>query len=291
MREKIMAFIRKTTFIASSGIVGAIACFVSNPYKSHQDFENQKVTTLASKKISDTHSIGKETVSKLPKVAVVLDRMQDGQLKDRSSCVSACFSASMYAITGGPSSGKTSIIKELEKRGECVVHEAAADWITSKIKAGVLEPWKENDFVLNIFKLHLERERPYLSFDGRVFIDRGIFDVYAFVMNYGLAGTQALVYINEVLNQIGFNQRYKAVFFVLPYETKEFSPLQTEVRRENAQEAAKQEAAIYAIYCKHNNFIVVPGGLSPQERADFILEKIRQMDSAVSVPSNLLKST
>jgi predicted ATPase len=190
---------------------------------------------------------------------------------------STCFAASMYAITGGPSSGKTSIIKELEKKGESVVHEAATDWITSKIKAGVLEPWKEKSFVSDIFKLQLEREKPYLSLDGRVFIDRGIFDGYAFARSYELAGTPTLDYLNQVLKQIDLNQRYKAVFFVLPYESN-FSPLRTEVRREDAQEAAKLEVAIYAIYCRHDNFIVVPGGLTPQERADFILEKIRHMD-------------
>ena len=99
-------------------------------------------------------------------------------------------------------------------------------------------------------------------------------------MGYGLAGTPTLVSLNEVLNRIDLNQRYKAVFFVLPYETN-FSPLQTAVRWENAQEAAKQEAAIYAIYCRHDNFIVVPGGLSPEERADFILEKIRPMEESL----------
>ena len=78
-------------------------------------------------------------------------------------CFTVCLAALMYAITGGPSSGKTSIIKELEKKGESVVHEAATDWILSKIKAGVPEPWKEKNCILDIFKLHLERERPYLS--------------------------------------------------------------------------------------------------------------------------------
>jgi len=186
----------------------------------------------------------------------------------------------LYAIIGRPASGKTSIIKELEKRGESVVHEAATDWFASRISAGAREPWKEKSAILGIFELQLERERPHLSLDGRVFVDRGIFDGYAFAMGYGLAGTPTLVYINEVLNRIDLNQRYKAVFFILPYETN-VSSLQTEVRREDAQEAAKQEAAIYAIYCKHDNFIVVPGGLSPQERADFILEKIRLMEESV----------
>jgi predicted ATPase len=187
------------------------------------------------------------------------------------------FAALMYAITGGPSSGKTSIIEELAKRGEPVVHEAATDWIKTKISTGNSTPWKEESFTLDILKLQIEREIPHLSLDGRVFIDRGLFDGYAFAMTHGLAGTETLASLNEILNPIDLNERYQAVFFVLPYEDN-FSPLQTEVRRENAQEAAKLEVAAYTIYCRHRNFILVPGGLTPQKRADFIMEKIREID-------------
>lgn len=187
------------------------------------------------------------------------------------------FAALMYAITGGPSSGKSSIIKELEKQGETVIHEAATDLIIDKIESGVQEPWKEGDFQLNILKMQLEREEPYLSSDGRIFVDRGLFDGYTYAMEQNLAGTQTLASLNELLNPIDLNQRYKAIFFVLPYETN-FSPHQSEVRRENSHNAAKLEVATYALYCRHKHFIIVPGGLTPQERADFILGKIDQMD-------------
>ena len=192
-------------------------------------------------------------------------------------CLPAYLAAFMYALIGGPSSGKTTIIEELEKRGESVVHEAAADWIVGRQGAGIPEPWKEKDFCLDILNLQVEREGPWLDSEGRVFLDRGIVDVYAFAMERKLAGTQTLAEINKILNPIDLNQRYKAVFFVLPYK-EDFSPLQTEIRRENAQEAARLEVAAYALYCRHKNFILVPGGLSPQERTDFILEKIPQIE-------------
>ena len=190
--------------------------------------------------------------------------------------LSVCLAAMMYALTGGPSSGKTSIINELEKRGEAVVQEAATDWIISKIESGILEPWKEESFVLDILRLQLEREEPWLSREGKVFVDRGIFDIYAFAMALGLAGTKTLARVNNILNQIDLNQHYKAIFFILPH-SEDFSILQTEVRRENDQEAAKLEVAAYAIYCRHENFIVVPGGISPAERVDFILKKMKEL--------------
>lgn len=188
-----------------------------------------------------------------------------------------CFAAMLYVLTGGPSSGKTSIIKELEKRGEEVIREAATDWITEKIKSGDPEPWKENGFTLDILRLQLEREQPWLSREGRVFVDRGIFDFYPFAVSLKLAETKTLARVNEILNPIDLIQRYQAIFFVMPH-SENFSSVQTEIRRENTEEAGRLEAATYAIYCRHHNFILVPGGMSPVERADFILEKMKGLE-------------
>ncbi len=166
-------------------------------------------------------------------------------------CFPFYFAALMYAITGAPSSGKTSIVKELEKMGEPVMHEAATDLIVSKIKSGVHEPWKEEGFTFDIVKLHLERETPYHSREGRVFLDRGVFDGYAFAMEHHLAGTETLANLNATLNPIDLNQRYEAIFFVLPYDANAV-PERTEVRREDALAASRLAFATYAIYCRHH---------------------------------------
>jgi len=202
-------------------------------------------------------------------------------------CFSICAAALMYVITGGPSSGKTSIIKELEKRGEAVIHEAAVDCIIKGMSLGICEPWKEKQFALDILNLQLERENPYLLLNGRVFIDRGLFDGYAYVKGYGIVGTRVLADLNKTLNSIDLNERYKAIFFIPPYQEENFSSLQTELRRENTQEAVELDVATYAIYCRHNRFIVVPGNLSPQERADFILENVRQIDESIDLQGSL----
>jgi|GEM_PF-1007206 len=192
-----------------------------------------------------------------------------------------CLAAMIYALAGGPSSGKTSIIKELEKRQENVIHEAATDWIIRKIEAGISEPWKEENFTLDILKVQLEREELWLFKEERVFVDRGIFDIYPFAMTYGLAGTKTLSEVNQILNPINLNQWYKAIFFIMPHSAN-FSTARTEIRKESTQEAAELEVATYAIYCSHNNFILVPGGMTSAERADFILRKIEEIKSQES---------
>ncbi len=52
-----------------------------------------------------------------------------------------------------------------------------------------------------------------------------------------------------------------------------------EVRKETAKEIGELQAALYAIYSRHKNFIVVPGDMTPKERADFILEHIARMEA------------
>ena len=184
-----------------------------------------------------------------------------------------CLAAIMYVLTGGSSVGKTTIINELEKRGEPVIHEAASDWIASRIRLGINEFWKEDNLGYNILMLQLEREKEFLDSNSRVFIDRGIFDNYAYAMHYNLAGTQTLSLMNEALEGIDLNKRYAAIFYVLPYK-EDFAPINTEIRRDTMKEVGELQAALYAIYSRHKNFIIVPGNMSPKERADFILEQI-----------------
>jgi predicted ATPase len=193
---------------------------------------------------------------------------------------STCLAA-MYVITGSSSVGKTSIIRELEKHGEMVIHEAATDWIKSRIQMGIHEFWKEDNFGLNILQMQLEREKSIFCGNQRTFIDRGVFDNHAYAMHYNLAGTQALSSMNALLEGIDLNERYAAVFFVLPYKD-DFLPTNTEVRRDTSKVVGELQAALYAIYCRHKNFIVVPGNLSPKERADFILQQTLTIEKTFS---------
>ena len=188
-----------------------------------------------------------------------------------------CLAAIMYLLTGGPSAGKTSIIDELEKQGEPVVHESATDWIANKLHMGVHEFWKEELMEYEILQLQMAREEPFLNADGRVFIDRGLFDHYAFAMQFHLAGTKALSLVNEALADIDLTKRYAAIFYVTPYQGK-LHVTHTEIRRDSTREAMEQQAALYAIYSRHKNFILVPGCMTPAERAAFILDKVKTLE-------------
>lgn len=62
-----------------------------------------------------------------------------------------------FILTGTPGSGKTSVIRELEKLGHTVIHEAATDFISIEQAKGMEKPWEEPNFVDQI--THMQKER------------------------------------------------------------------------------------------------------------------------------------
>ena len=128
-------------------------------------------------------------------------------------------------------------------------------------------------------QMQLEREATFLSQEGRVFIDRGVFDSFAYAPQFSLAGTRELQHMNNAVKEIELNHRYAAVFFILPFYQENFSPIQNEIRKESSKEFHELQAALYAIYCRHKHFIPVPGNLSPKKRAQFILDHIEKIES------------
>ena len=109
-------------------------------------------------------------------------------------------------ITGGPGSGKTEIINELENRGYHVKHEIVRILYNEGLKRGV-NAFKEApldfsnkllDYRINQF--HSSSELNYNSFKPYVFFDRGIHDTFAY------------------LNFMEKNYDYKNIIFSFSYD-------------------------------------------------------------------------
>ena len=67
-----------------------------------------------------------------------------------------------YIVTGAPGSGKTTIVRGLQKRGYDVVEEAAADVVARAQADGVDEPWTQPGFVDTVVRLQQERQQQIL---------------------------------------------------------------------------------------------------------------------------------
>ena len=82
-----------------------------------------------------------------------------------------------FIFTGTPGSGKTSVVRELEKLGHAVIHEAATDVIAQEQAKGIEKPWEGPDFVDQITFMQKERQ---VSATGELqFYDRSLFCTYA----------------------------------------------------------------------------------------------------------------
>ena len=165
-------------------------------------------------------------------------------------------------ITGAPHSGKTSVVKLLEKKGYRVVYEAARIYIDQEIAKGrTIEDIRKNEleFQKEILDLKIDIENN-LPKDEVIFFDRAIPDSDAYYELCGLTGDK---YLEEAMNKC----EYKKVFLfdILPYE-RDYA------RTENKEEQAKLQKLLENSYKKLGlPLIKVPAMNSKEDRLEFVL--------------------
>ncbi len=129
-------------------------------------------------------------------------------------------SSNWYVITGGPSSGKTTVLNELAKLGYLIYPEAARVFIDEEMAKGkTLKEIRGNETefqkqVLKI-KIKVEKEAPK---DKIIFFDRAIPDSIAYYQICGLDSKEVLKFCQRkvyrkifFLEQLPFDQDYARV--------------------------------------------------------------------------------
>jgi len=165
-----------------------------------------------------------------------------------------------HVITGAPCSGKTSVIRELERRGYPVVHEVARALIRKTLAQGkTLEAIKADAlaFETRILRRKLKIETA-LPKEVTVFLDRAVPDSIAYFKAEGLDPAIPLAESRQV--------RYRTIFL---FERLGFES--DAVRAENAATAENLEIWIDAAYRSLGYDIVRVPLLSVADRVEFIL--------------------
>ncbi|MBI34007.1 MAG: hypothetical protein CMP67_01415 [Flavobacteriales bacterium] len=164
-------------------------------------------------------------------------------------------------ITGGPSTGKTSLIEEFKKLGYVTFSEVARKIIQQQLDMGTKKlPW---DDVSGFSKLVLnEQLNDFNSADSNLTLyDRGIPDIIGYLNHANKKIFKKLIDSNRI-------NRYNKVFILPPW--KEIYKNDNE-RRESFKEANFIHDEIEQAYLKSGyNPIKVPFG-SIQNRINFIL--------------------
>ena len=170
-----------------------------------------------------------------------------------------------YVITGGPGSGKTTIVNLLKERGYITTFEHARHYLdTQRLKGKTIEDVRkqQREFQLGVLDMQIEQESQ-ISPDVLVFLDRAIPDALAYYRFFNLPEDEKLT---EALRTVS----YKKVFIL------DCLPLVNDYARTEDEIAQKKiHALLVEVYESLGFPIVHVPVLPPEERVDFILKNLR----------------
>jgi predicted ATPase len=170
-----------------------------------------------------------------------------------------------YVVTGAPSSGKTTLVGELEKLGYRVVHEVARGYIEAQMKQGrsLQEIRADNkafeNWILDA-KIAIEAKLPK---DQVIILDRAIPDSIAYFLAAGLDTREAI--------EKSPRNRYKKVFLLdrLPYRSDH-------ARIEDNQTAVALDEDLERSYQMLGYHVIRVGVMSIQQRLESVLHEIEK---------------
>lgn len=172
-----------------------------------------------------------------------------------------------YVITGGPSSGKTTLLAALEAAGYKTVPEAARTLIDQALARGISVQQlraDEKKFQENVAKLkgRIELELPS---ELPVFFDRGMHDTLAYMRHYGFTLEQWLRDLHEAA-------RYRTVFLLdqLPEYQSDYA------RVEGKQFVDSITQLLHEAYSEYGMKPIRVPALPVSERKTFILKHMEE---------------
>ena len=170
-------------------------------------------------------------------------------------------------ISGGPGSGKTTLIRELEHRGYRCVDEVARQLITEQVGAeGTALPWKDKEQYKQLMlerSVAVYRNTPAVS--GPVFFDRGIPDTICY------AALEGLLLTDEMKGYARTLQYNKTVYLLPPWEAIYHTDTERKQSWEEAVRTYHQMKQTYLAYDYEPLEIpVAPVGY----RADFVIKTL-----------------
>lgn len=170
-------------------------------------------------------------------------------------------------ITGGPGTGKSSVIKKLEMLGYKCLHEVSREVTLEAQKQGITQLFLEKP-VLFSQKLLEARLKQYESLknseDKLTFIDRGIPDVVAYLDYFGTD-------YPDTFNEACKENNYDKVFLLPPWRE---IYLNDNERYENFEEAESIYSFLKKAYLSFGYNIVEVPKLSVKNRCNFIINNL-----------------
>ena len=176
-------------------------------------------------------------------------------------------SEKIVVLIGGPSSGKTTLIEALKKKGFTCYPEISREIIQEAQAQGIEQLFLEKPLLFS--ELLLEgRKKQFVSAqhetDSIIFLDRGIPDVLAY-MHY--IGDSYPAFFDEACK----NHKYNAIYVLPPWE--EIYVSDTE-RYESYEQAVLIHNHLLETYQNYGYMLTEVPKASVENRVDFILKQL-----------------
>jgi predicted ATPase len=171
-----------------------------------------------------------------------------------------------YVITGGPSTGKTTIIEELSRRGHTTFPEAARTVIDEALKNGISVEQLRSDekkFQDQVTKLKQQIEASHNT-DTLTFFDRGMHDTLAYFRHYDFP-------VDDWTNRLLDKSRYKKVFLLEPISKykKDYARVENEHFRNNITQL------LHDAYTEYGMQPIIVPAIGLENRIKFILDAVK----------------
>lgn len=173
-----------------------------------------------------------------------------------------------YVITGGPGSGKSTLIEALRERGYVCVEEAGRQIIQEQVaKGGDALPWAS---IVRFKELMLDHAiKTYeeaKGIKGPVFFDRGIVDLVGYDVLTNAKSTDKLI---DAVKRLRYNQ---TVFIAPPWESIYQNDAE---RKQTFQEAVDTYTCIKQAYLDEGYGVIELPLSSVEERIELIMNSIK----------------
>jgi predicted ATPase len=172
-----------------------------------------------------------------------------------------------FILTGGPGSGKSSLIDALERLGYSRSIEAGRGIIQDQVDiGGQALPWRDRVLFAELMlswemrSYHLAQQHP-----GAVFFDRGVLDVAGYLR---MSGLPVAPHVVKAAEEFRYNRRV----FVAPPWKEILHPDQE--RKQDFDEAVRTYDALTATYKEFGYELVEVPRVSVEERVRFVLGKV-----------------
>lgn len=172
-----------------------------------------------------------------------------------------------HVITGGPGSGKTSLIDALARAGHAHTVEAGRAIIQDQLAIdGPALPWRNPlAFAELMLSWELRSYRMAEATSGPVFFDRGVTDLVGYLT---LVGQPVPAHITRAAQHFRYNRR---VFVAPPWPA---IYTQDAERKQTPEEAVRTYEALVSAYTDFGYELISLPLVSVEERTRFVLDRI-----------------